>query len=153
MVILAGLLLVLPSCRGGSETTVIKLGHGLDSSHPVHQAMVYMSERLVEKSGGSMRIDIYPSQQLGSERETLELLQIGSLGMTKVSSSVLEGFVQEFQVFGLPYLFRDEGHRFRVWDGRIGDEILESGMRFGLRGLTYYDAGTRSFYSRTRQVT
>ncbi|MEX1055936.1 MAG: TRAP transporter substrate-binding protein DctP, partial [Rhodothermales bacterium] len=43
--------------------------------------------------------------------------------------------------------------RFRVWDGRIGDEILESGMRFGLRGLTYYDAGTRSFYSRTRQVT
>ena len=114
--------------------------------------MVYMNERLVEKSAGTMRIDIYPSQQLGSERETLELLQIGSLGMTKVSSSVLEGFVEEFQVFGLPYLFRDEGHRFRVWDGLIGHEILESGMQFGLRGLTYFDAGTRSFYTRTRPV-
>ena len=130
----------------------IKLGHALDVSHPVHKAMVYMGERLTEKSDSTMRIDIYPSQQLGTERETLELLQIGSLGLTKVSSSVLEGFVPEFQVFGLPYLFRDEAHRFSVWDGEIGNYILGSSERFGLMGLTYYDAGTRSFYTKDRPV-
>ena len=130
----------------------IKLGHALDVSHPVHKAMVYMGERLTEKSDSTMRIDIYPSQQLGTERETLELLQIGSLGLTKVSSSVLEGFVPEFQVFGLPYLFRDEAHRFAVWDGEIGNYILGSSERFGLMGLTYYDAGTRSFYTKDRPV-
>ena len=87
-----------------------------------------------------------------TERELLELLQIGSVGMTKVSSAVLEGFVPEYQVFGLPYLFRDEAHRFSVWDGAVGREILHSGQEFGLRGITYYDAGTRNFYTKDRPV-
>jgi tripartite ATP-independent transporter DctP family solute receptor len=65
---------------------------------------------------------------------------------------VLEGFVEQFQVFGLPYLFRDEAHRFGVWDGPIGHEILESATRFGLRGLTHYDAGTRSLYTTARPI-
>jgi TRAP-type C4-dicarboxylate transport system substrate-binding protein len=79
--------------------------------------MEFMGERLAEKSGGAMRLDLYPSQQLGTERETLELLQIGSLGMTKVSSSVLENFAPTFQVLSLPFLFRDDAHRFAVLDG------------------------------------
>lgn len=146
------LLLWAGGCAARSEVTVIKMGHGLDVSHPVHQAMLYMGERLVEKSDSTMRLDVYPSQQLGTERELLELLQIGSVGMTKVSSAVLEGFVPEYQVFGLPYLFRDEAHRFRVWDGAVGREILRSGQEFGLRGITYYDAGTRNFYTKDRPV-
>lgn len=150
------LLLVLATtalgCARQSDVVAIKLGHGLDVSHPVHKAMLYMNERLIGKSDSTMRIDVYPSQQLGSERETLELLQIGSLGLTKVSSSVLESFVPEFRVFGLPYLFRDEEHRFSVLNGQIGRAILGSGGQFGLRGLTYYDAGTRSFYTKTRPI-
>lgn len=130
----------------------IKLAHGLDTSHPVHQAMEYMSERLREKSGGTMRIDIYPSEQLGTERQTLELLQIGSLGMTKVSAAVLEGFDPSFRVFGLPYLFRDEEHRFAVLEGPIGQELLRGTERYRLRGLAYYDAGARSFYTVGRPV-
>ncbi len=143
---------VLSGCATRSDVVAIKLGHGLDVSHPVHEAMVYMGERLIEKSDSTMRIDVYPSQQLGTERETLELLQIGSLGLTKVSSSVLESFVPEFQVFGLPYLFHDEEHRFTALDGPVGRDILDSGLQFGLRGLTYYDAGTRSFYTQDRPV-
>ena len=92
-------------CGGAERGEVIKLGHGLDPTHPVHRAMEYLGQRLAETSGGTMRVEIYPSQQLGTEREALELLQIGSLGMTKVSSSVLEGFVPSFQILGLPYLF------------------------------------------------
>lgn len=144
--------LLLSGCAGRSDVTVIKLGHGLDSSHPVHKAMVYLGERLAEKSDSTMFVDVYPSQQLGTERELLELLQIGSVGMTKVSSAALEGFVPAFRVFGLPFLFRDEEHRFAVWDGEVGRTILERGQEFGLRGLTYYDAGTRSFYTKSRPI-
>lgn len=144
--------ILISGCARPSDEIAIKLGHGLDVSHPVHKAMVYMGERLAEKSDSTMRIDVYPSQQLGTERETLELLQIGSLGLTKVSSSVLESFVPEFQVFGLPYLFRDEEHRFAALDSAVGRDILRSGQQFGLRGLTYYDAGTRSFYTKDRPV-
>lgn len=99
-----------------------------------------------------MRIDIYPSEQLGSERECLELLQIGSLDMTKVSCSVLEGFVPSMSVLSLPYIFRDEEHKFRVLEGEIGKRLLLDGERFWLRGLCYYDAGSRSFYTKEKPV-
>lgn len=132
--------------------TVIKLGHGLDPSHPVHQAMEFMARRLAERSGGRLRMDVYPSEQLGSERECLELLQIGSLSMTKVSCSVLEGFVPAMSVLSLPYIFRDEGHRTRVLEGEIGRRLLLEGENVWLRGLCYYDAGCRSFYTKERPI-
>lgn len=144
--------LLLAGCRASGEVTVLKLGHGLDPSHSVHQAMEYLAERVWEKSGGRMRVDIYPSQQLGTERECLELLQIGSLAMTKVSASVLEGFAPSFKVYSLPYLFRDEEHRFRVLEGPIGKRLLREGEKFWLRGLCYYDSGTRSFYTKERPI-
>ena len=131
---------------------VIKLGHGLDPTHPVHKAMEFLADRVLTKSDGRMRIDIYPSEQLGSERECLELLQIGSLGMTKVSCSVIEGFVPEMSVLSLPYIFRDEKHRFTVLEGELGRELLLAGEKYWLRGLCYYDAGTRSFYTKDHPI-
>ena len=148
---LLGILVVTGCGRTGSVHT-IKLGHGLDTNHPVHQAMVYMQKRVDEKSNGTLHIQIYPSQQLGTERQLLELLQLGSLGMTKVASAVLEGFAPQYKVLSLPYLFRDERHRFQVLDGEIGREILLSSEPYWLRGLTYYDAGSRSFYTKDRPI-
>lgn len=145
-------LLLMPGCRAQSDVTVVKLGHGLDPSHPVHQAMVFMAERVAEKSDGAMRIDIYPSQQLGTERQLLELLQLGSLGITKVASAVLEGFAPSYKVLSLPYLFRDEAHRFAVLEGEIGQRLLLDGEQYWLRGLTFYDAGSRSFYTKDRPI-
>jgi len=146
------ILLFLVSCGGDRNITVLKLGHGLDSTHPVHLAMQRMAERTDEYSEGSMRIDIYPAQQLGTERELLELLQIGSLDITKVSSSVLEGFEPVYKIFSVPFLFLDKDHRYKVWDGPVGRELLNAGERIRLMGLTYYDAGTRSFYTKDRPV-
>lgn len=131
---------------------MVRLGHGLDTSHPVHQAMEHMAERLRVYSKGRMRIDIYPSEQLGSERECIELLQIGSLGMTKVSASVMEGFAPSFKVLTLPYVFRDTAHFWAVLEGPIGKELLRSAEPYRLRGLAYYDAGSRSLYTRGRPV-
>ncbi len=142
----------LIGCRGESKLTRLKLAHGLNQSHPVHQAMVFMAKRVAEKSSGKLRIDIYPSEQLGSERECLELLQIGSLAMTKVSASVLEGFAPEFQVLSLPYIFRNNAHRFAVLEGPIGQKLLRTGEKYWLRGLCFYDAGSRSFYTTRKPI-
>jgi tripartite ATP-independent transporter DctP family solute receptor len=114
--------------------------------------MAFMASRLDSLSGGTVRLLIYPSQQLGTERENLELLQIGSLAMTKVSGSVLENFAPPAAVLSLPYVFRDEAHRWAVLDGPVGDELLEASVPFRLRGLTFYDAGARSFYTVDRAV-
>ena len=98
-------LMTLNSCGELSETRVVRLGHGLDVSHSVHKAMVKMGEDLEKISGGKMKLEIYPSQQLGTERQCLELLQIGSLDMTKVSVGTLENFAPKMKVLGLEPMF------------------------------------------------
>ncbi len=145
--VLASLLVV--GCVGPSqhERKVLRLAHGLDITHPVHKGMEYLSERVNEISDGQLQVKIYPSEQLGTERQCLEMLQIGSLDMTKVSAAVMEGFVPKYKVLGLPYLFRNQQHNYQVLDSEIGEEILVSGEKYWLRGLTFYDAGSRSFYT------
>lgn len=140
------------SCQGTSDKRIIKLGHGLGITHPVHEAMIFLAEKVEEKSGGKMIVKIYPNQQLGSERELVELLQIGSLGMTKVSSAALEGFAPTMQVFGMPYLFRDDAHQLAVLQGEIGKKLLLDPQKYLLRGLCYYDSGKRSFYTQDKPI-
>jgi len=144
---------LLFSCGPEEEVITLRLGHGLSVDHSVHQAMVYMGDRLKAKSGGKMEVKVYPSEQLGSERECLELLQFGSLAMTKVSAAVMEGFVDKYRVLGLPYLFESKAHAFKVLDSEIGREILESGESIWLRGLGFYDSGYRSFYTKSRPIS
>ena len=114
--------------------------------------MVFMADRVREKSHGRLDIKIYPSQQLGTERECLELLQIGTVGITKVSAAVMEGIVPEFKVLSLPYIFKSKDHHYRVLDGKVGEELLLAGEEYWLRGLCFYDAGSRSFYSRDHLI-
>ncbi len=144
--------LSLVSCGGSDGITVLKLGHGMAPLHSVHQGMVYMAQLVEEKSAGQMRIDIYPSEQLGSERENLEMLQIGSLAITKVSAAVMESFAPSYRVMNLPYIFVSKEHSERVLDGDIGREILRDGEEFWLRGLAFYDSGSRSFYTKDRPI-
>jgi tripartite ATP-independent transporter DctP family solute receptor len=127
---------------------VLKLGHSLDITHPVHKAMVYMAERVKQKSLGRMKIEIFPNEQLGTEKENIEALQLGYLAMTKISTAVMEGFVPRMRIFGIPYLFRDSEHYWKVLKGPIGKELLLAGQNKGLRGLCFYDAGSRSFYAK-----
>lgn len=145
-------LMLVFGCNAPQDTKVIKLGHGLDVSHPVHKSMVYMSEILEKNSNGQMKIQIYPSQQLGTERELVELLQIGSVGITKVSASVLENFAPSYSVLSIPFIFNSEQHRFNVLEGEIGNEILNDGTKFWFQGLCFYDAGSRSFYTKDKPI-
>jgi tripartite ATP-independent transporter DctP family solute receptor len=141
------ILLFSGGCGLQSDVKVLRLGHSLDTKHSVHIAMEFMAKRVKELSDGKLKIKIYPSGVLGSERESLELLQLGSMDITKVSAAALEGFVEEYKVFGLPYLFKNKDHAFQIMDGPIGKEILSKGESYWLTGLCFYDAGARSFYS------
>ncbi len=152
LIIFLGIIVFNTACVQREHVTVLKLAHGLDPSHSVHQGMVYMGRKVYEKSDGQMRIDIYPSGQLGSERENVEMLQIGSLAITKVSAAIMESFAPSYRVFGLPYIFVSREHAQKVFDGDVGREILSDGEQFWLRGLTFYDAGSRSFYTKDRPI-
>ncbi|XOV94704.1 MAG: TRAP transporter substrate-binding protein [Bacteroidota bacterium] len=147
------LIVFLVNCEVvNKDTRVIKLAHGLDIEHPVHKGMEFMAEKVKENSGGKLQINIYPSGQLGQERELLELMQIGSIEITKVSAAALENFVPSYKVLGLPYIYRNEAHRYAVWDGPIGQKLLAEGDNYLMRGLCFYDAGSRSFYTKDRPI-
>lgn len=145
-------LLLFVGCGNMNQTRVLRLGHALDVTHSVHLGMIKIAEHLEDLSNGKMRLQIYPNQQLGGERECLELLQIGSLDIAKVSAAVLENFVPDFKIFGLPFLFDDKDHLFRVLDGEIGESLLDQGEKFWLKGLAFYDSGSRSFYLKDRKI-
>lgn len=152
ILVLMALFLGIISCENTSDKKIVKLAHGLDINHPVHKAMVFMADELERISQGKMGIQIYHSQQLGTERQCLELLQIGSLDITKVSAAVMENFSPDMKIFGLPFLLRDREHLFRVLDGDIGKRLLDGGEKYWLKGLGYYDSGSRSFYTKTSPI-
>ena len=137
-------------CAVDKKIQTLRLAHTLDPTHPVHAGLVRMGEALDSISGGKMQIKIYSSGQLGSEKQCLELLQLGALAMTKVSAAVMENFTPAYGVLGLPYLFKDRESGFEVLDGDIGQEILSQGAEARLRGLTFFDAGTRCFLHQRR---
>lgn len=150
--VLAAFIFMFSSCKNMHDHRELKLAHGLDPSHPVHKGMVYMGELLEEISEGKMKLEIYPSGQLGTEQQCVELLQIGSLAITKVSAAVLESFTDNYLVLGLPYIFKSKEHSYRVLDGDVGEELLKSIERYNMRGLCYYDAGARSFYTLNKPI-
>ena len=135
-----------------NQNKVAYLAHTLPTSHPVHQGMVVFAEKVAEYSDGQMAVKIFPDGQLGTEREVLELLQIGSVAMTKVSAAAMANFAPEFKVMGVPYLFRDKQHLYDVLEGDTGEKLLLSGSDYLLRGLCFYDAGSRSFYTTDKPI-
>jgi len=129
-------------------TRILKLAHGLNTKHPVHLTMEWMAKRALELSHGQLEVQIFPSEQLGNEKECIEALQLGYLAMTKTSTGPMEAFVPRIRIFGIPYLFRDSEHFWKTALGPIGKELLHAFENKGLRGLCYYDAGARSFYAK-----
>jgi tripartite ATP-independent transporter DctP family solute receptor len=152
IIVICSTILFCVGCKKQDADTdvevVLKLGHSLDITHPVHKAMVYMAQKVSEKSNGRIRVEVFPNEQLGTEKECIEALQLGYMAITKTSTAVMEGFVPKMKIFGIPYLFRDSEHYWKVLNGPIGKELLLAGQSKGLRGLCYYDAGARSFYAK-----
>ena len=136
----------------GSKRT-LQIAHAMPDSHPVHLGIVHFSERLSALSGGNLTCEIFPNAQLGSETEYLEKLQSGTLDIAKTSAAPIANFVPRMKVFSLPYLFRDREHYWNVLDGEVGNELLammstrDGTAPSGIRGLCYYDAGSRNFYT------
>lgn len=139
--------LVLFSSKSEQHPTIIRIGHAVDLEHSVHKALVFFQQKLSSLSNDQMQVEIYASSQLGSERDLLELLQIGSLAMAKVSAGPLEAFVPQMQIFSLPYVFDDAEHFWRTVNSELGKELLLSPLSVDLRGLAFFDGGSRSFYT------
>lgn len=112
------------ACKQNKENKVMYLAHTLPQTHPVHKGILEFQKALNQKSEGKLQVKIFPDGMLGSEREVLELLQIGSVAVTKVSAATMSNFVPEYHILGIPYLFRNKEHQFDVLEGELGKSIF-----------------------------
>ena len=122
--------------------------------YPTVEAVVRMGKRLEEASKGRISIQMYPSMQLGGEKEMIEQAQVGALAMARISVGPMGPIVPELNVFNLPFMFRDDAHMEKVIDGPIGDEMLKklSDSSASLIGLCWMNAGTRNVYNNKKPI-
>ncbi|QDU34414.1 2,3-diketo-L-gulonate-binding periplasmic protein YiaO precursor [Poriferisphaera corsica] len=134
------------------KARTLQLAHNLGQHDPVHIAMEKFAELVTKHSNGSLKVVIYPNATLGTQTQCLENLQQGQLAMTKSSAAPIENFIPEYAVFSLPYVFKNNEHYWQILNGPIGQELLTLGKNKGLIGICYYDAGARSFYTKTKPI-
>lgn len=127
------------------EKMTINVGHSVSTDHGYHQGLVEFKRIVEEKTGGAVTIEIHPSSSLGSEREMIEGLQLGTLDMCLAATSQLTSFVPEYQVFDLPYIFTSRQQAWDTLDGELGVEMLDMLQSKGLVGLSYFEVGFRNF--------
>jgi tripartite ATP-independent transporter DctP family solute receptor len=137
------------------DAMVLKSADVHPFGYPTVEAVKWMGEELEKRTDGRLSVEIYPSMQLGGEKEMIEQAQVGALAMARISVGPMGPLVPELNVFNLPYLFRDAAHMEAVIDGEIGDELLQhltDHPTAGLVGLCWMNAGTRNVYNSQRAV-
>src|ERR1043165_7018030 len=123
--------------------------------YPTVEAVVRMGQRLERATNGRISIQMFPSMQLGGEKEMIEQAQVGALQIARISVGPMGTLVPEFNVFNLPFVFRDGAHMEKVIDGPIGDELLKKlsdHPTAGLIGLCYMNAGIRNVYNSKKPI-
>lgn len=135
------------SAPSGEPVVTIKLGHSLAETLVAHTAMVDFANSVNEKTNGAVKVDVYANAQLGSERDMVEGMQLGTVDMVYASTSVIANFVPNFSIFDAPFLVTSDN----VWDicdGEIGaqlsQELLDSQ---GIRLIGFMDVGSRNIFS------
>ena len=119
--------------------------------YPTVEAVVRMGQRLEKATNGRISIQMYPSMQLGGEKEMIEQAQVGALQIARISLGPMGPLVPELNAFNLPFVFRDPAHMTKVITGPIGDEMLKKlsdHPTSNLIGIAWMTGGTRNVYSK-----
>ena len=124
--------------------------HAVD--YPTVKGLLKIGELLNELTDGRITLEVYPSKQLGEEKETIEMVQVGALDIARTSVGPLGTIVPEMSVLSLPYIFRSAEHSYKVVDGQIGRDLAELAEQREFIVLGWYGSGQRSFYNTRRPI-
>ncbi len=144
-------LLLLTGCTGPRAATepeyIFRMAENQAEDYPTTVAGRFFADRVAEETNGRIRILVYADALLGDETSVIEQMQFGGIDFSRVSLSPLAELDKRLLILQLPFLYRDNAHKWRVLDGDIGDTFLESLSDLNLTGLAWVDAGARSFYT------
>ncbi|SFR06375.1 TRAP transporter substrate-binding protein [Desulfoscipio geothermicus] len=131
---------------------ILKAGHAVAESHPYHLGLEKFKQIVEEKTGGQVQIDIYANGTIGSERDMIEGLQLGTIDLVLTSTGPVINFVPEMGVVDLPFLFSSREHAYQVLDGEIGQDLLEQFGDIGIVGLAFWENGFRNLTNSERPI-
>jgi tripartite ATP-independent transporter DctP family solute receptor len=137
------------------DKTVLKASDVHPPGYPTVVAVEDMGKKLAAATNGRLTIQMYPTMQLGGEKEVIEQAQIGAVQLARVSVGTLGPVVPDLNVFNLPFLFRSTAHMEKVIDGPIGQKLLDEvtdNPNTHLVGLCFMDAGSRNLYSTRKPI-
>ena len=147
---MAALCLALALPAAAQQKQVWKASDVHPLGYPTVEAIQRMGKKLEAATSGRISIQMFPSMQLGGEKEMIEQAQVGALQIARISVGAMGPVVDDLNVFNLPFVFRDEAHMRKVIDGPIGQELLErvsNAPTSRLIVLGWMDAGTRNVYA------
>lgn len=153
----AAVLLVLAACLPGrakpsasQPELLLRYAENQPADYPTTQAAMAFAELVAQRTDGRVKILVYSDGELGSEPSVVQQMQFGGIDFSRVSLSELANIVPGLSILQLPYLYKDAAQMWRVLDGPIGNEFLLALDAAGLVGLSWFDAGVRSFYTRQK---
>lgn len=156
IILLALLLLSGCAVRKQGHTVpqlILRYADNQPEDYPTTMAAEYFAQLVEERTHGRIVIRVYANGELGDENSVFEQVQFGGIDMSRVSIGTLAEFFPDVEILQLPYLYDDADHMWRVLDGEIGDDFLASTRQVGVIGLSWFDAGARSFYTREQIST
>ena len=146
----AGLAGGLPFAANAQTKAVFKASDVQPPGYPTVAATENLGKKLSEATQGRLSIQMYPSMQLGGEKETIEQTQIGAIQISRVSVGTMGPIVDDINVINMPFLFKNTAHANKMMDGPIGQELLDkitASPNANLVALCWMDSGARSLYN------
>ena len=129
---------------------ILRYAENQPDDYPTTVAARAFAEKVKQRTEGRVKIAVYSKGELGAEMSVIQQIQYGGIDFARVSLSQLAEYMPALNVLQLPFLYQDAGQMWRVLDGNIGDEFLTRLDDIDLTGLSWFDAGVRSFYTRQK---
>jgi len=147
----AVMLAVVLSVPAFAGQVVLKLGHIAEPVHPYGKGAEKFAELVKEKSNGEIEVKVFPSSQLGNQKDLIEGLIFGTVDMALVGTAVLGQFQPQISIFDLPFLFQDREHAYRSLDS-VGMDLGAALEPKGIKLLGYMENGIRHLTNNVREV-
>ena len=148
-----GVLSVDKASKDKSFPTVLRFGHDMHSDSAQHETALQFADLVDFKSNGRVKIQVFPSQELGTDHQMLADAQAGKLAIILTPTAKLSTLVPSAQLVDLPFLFENREACYAFLDGIIGQEILDNMLPHGLVGVTFWESGFKQFTTNRRVTT
>lgn len=147
-----------PSAPAADDLTqgdkyTIRVAHSMTDQSSYHKSIEeYFKKPIEEKTGGRITVEIYPSSQLGGEREAFESVGMGNIEMTLVNGANVANVDSNYAVFDMPFLFDSEEAAYKACDGEVGDILKQSIQQYGYYTLGLGTVGYRFISNSVRPI-